>query len=259
MIETYKSLKNLMGQKTEARLNYLDEETRKLGVIPQSYELESTRGRDRHLVVPFDYGRSHDLWLTANYDTFDTLPSANNNGSGVVTLLKLGEHLRRVQLPVNIRLVYFDAGLDPDLVTKKRRNPDFVPGSRLFVQHLITNETEFIDTYDGAITLQAVGKGNLCVFQTTGKRIENAAELNKIIVDHGRSIGVPVETREHSPNADNMAFLEEGLGAAVLARYHEGSWHKMQTRDDDLTNVNSRAIDETVMFLRTLIGAYPVK
>jgi hypothetical protein len=259
MIETYKSLKSLMGQNTEARLNYLDEETRKLGIMPRSYEIESSRGRDRHLVIPFDYGRAHDLWLTANYDTFDTLPGANNNGSGVITLLKLSEHLRKAQLPVNVRLVYFDAGLDPDLVTKKRRNPDFIPGSSLFMQHLITSETEFIDTYDGTITLQGVGKGNLCVFQTTGKRIENTARLNQLITQHGQSIRVPVEVREHSPNADNMAFLEEGLDAAVLARYHEGSWHRMQTKDDDLANVNPRAIDETVMFLRTLTGSYQAK
>lgn len=248
-----------MGQGTEGRANYLDEETRKLGIIPRVYEITSPRGVDRHLVVAFDYDKPHDLWVTANYDTFGTLPSANNNGSSVVTLLKLSEHLQKAKLPVNIRLVYFDAGLDPDLATRQRRNPDFVPGSKLFVQHLITDETEFIDTYDGAITIQAVGKGNMSVFQTTGRRLDNTAELNKLLIEHGKKVGVPVELRDHSPNADNLAFLEEGLAAAVIARYHEGAWHRMQTKDDDITNVNPRAIDETVMFLRTLVNSYPVK
>lgn len=256
MIETYKSLKQIMGQTTEGRLNHIDEETRRMGIVPRSYEIASPRGTDTHLVVEFDFGKPHDLWLTANYDTFETLPAANNNGSSVVTLMKLQEQLRKQQPPVNIRLVYMDAGLDPDLVIKKRRNPDFIPGSHLFVQYLITEELEFIDTYNGAIAIQTVGKGDLCVFQTTGKKLNNDPELNRLIVEHGRSIQVPVKINPHSPNADNISFLEEGLRATVIARYHEGAWHKMQTKDDDLTNINSRAIDETVMFLRTFMDTY---
>lgn len=256
MIETYRNLKGLIGQTTEGRLSRIDEETRALGIAPKTYEIASPRGTDTHLVVEFNYDRPYDLWLTANYDTFQNLPAANNNGSGIVTLLKLSEQLQKLHPPVNIRLVYFDAGLDPDLASTGKRNPEFVPGSRLFLQHLLTTQIEFLDTYEGTITIQAVGKGDLSVFQTTGKRLENDPELNKFIVRQGASIKIPVSVKDYSPNADNMAFLEEGLSATVLARYHEGSWHKMQSREDDLTNVNSRAVAETVALLERVALTY---
>lgn len=249
MPETYKRLKELVGLDTRGRFDFIQQETGSLGLPAKSYELTSPRGNDRHLVVHFDYGKDSELWLTANYDTADRLPAANNNASGVVALLGLSEYLRDVTLPVNMRIVYFDAGLDTDLIARKRRNSDFVPGSELFLQHMIDEEIEFIDTYAGAIVVQAVGKGNLCVFERTGRKIENSDELNNRIVAYGKSARLPVEVRGQSPNADNISFLKEGLKATVLARYHEGSWHRMQTEGDDLTNVSSQTIDDTINFL----------
>ena len=249
MPETYKRLKELIGKDTQARFDLIEQETKVLGLNPKIYELASPRGNDRHLVVHFDYGKDSELWLTANYDTADRLPAANNNASGVVALLGLSEYLRDVTLPANMRIVYFDAGLDTDLITKRRRNSDFVPGSELFLQHMVDEEIEFIDTYTGAIVVQAVGKGNLSVFERTGRKLENSAELNDKIIAHGKSTRVPVELRTQSPNADNISFIKEGLKATVLARYHEGSWHRMQTEADDLTNVSAQTVDETINFL----------
>ncbi len=250
---TYKRLKELVGKDTKNRFDFIEQETRELGLNPKAYELVSPRGTDRNLVVDFDYGNKSQLWLTANYDTFDKLPSANNNASGVIALLGLSETLREISLPVNIRLVYFDAGLDTDLIARRRRNSDFVPGSEVFLQHMMDEETEFIDTYAGAIVIQAVGKGNLCVFERTGRKAENSEELNNKIRAQGRSQGILVELKAQSPNADNTSFLKEGLQATVLARYHEGSWHRMQTQGDDLANVMPQTIDQTVEFLQGVI------
>lgn len=256
MKETYTRLKGLIGQTTVGRSNLIDEEMRKLGIQPKVYELDSPHGTDRHLMVQLDQGQAFDVWLTANYDTFEELPSGNNNATGVVALIGIVEHIRNEKLPVNVRLMYFDAGLDTDLITKRRRNPDFVPGSERFLQHLIDTEIDFIDTYRGAIIVQAVGKGSLCVFERTGRKTENSAELNRLLMAHGKSTGITVDLNAQSPNADNLSFLKEGLEATVLARYHEGSWHKMQTKDDDLANVNLQAVDETIGFLSKLLESF---
>ncbi|GEM_PF-3025324 len=253
MVQTYNRLKRLVGQDTVGRFSFIGEEIEKLGLIPRIYELDSPRGKDRHLTVYFDYGAEREFWLTANYDTFEMLPSANNNGSGVVTLMGLVECLRNTSAPVNVRLVYFDAGLDTDLITRKKRNPTFVPGSEIFLQHMINEEIEFIDRYVGAVVIQAAGKGNLCVFEKTGKKTENADGLNKQLVTYGDSMGRSVDIRDRSPSADNLSFLKLGLEAIVLSRYHEGAWHRMQTKDDDLTNVNVVHVDETINFVYNFI------
>lgn len=259
MTETYRRLRGLVGHETGRRFGFLELELRRLGFSPESYNLNSPRGVDRHLVARLNQGCRDELWLTANYDTFDRLPSANNNASSVVALLGLSESLRDVVLPVNLRIIFFDAGLDPDLVAKRRRDPDFVPGSALFVQHMLDNETDFIENYSGAVVIQAVGKGNLCIFEKTGKKIDNSKWLNEKLLSYGLDAYLPIDIKDHSPQADNISFLKEGLEAAVLARYQEGSWHRMQTRNDDLTNVDVSTVDQTVRFLCGFVKSFSAK
>ena len=249
----YPILKGLVGAPTEKRFDFIESYLRKLGIDPSVYELDSQRGKERHLTVKFDYGSDKELWLTANYDTYQKLPSANNNGSSVTALLNLSERvLQDETLPINLRLVFFDGGLDTSLITKGKRNADFIPGSEYFLDYMLEEEIDFIDSYVAAITVQAVGKGNLCTFQKTGKKTQNIAELNRFI----RSLGEDVELKEQSPLTDNLSFLKQGLDATVLARYHEGSWHRMQTKKDDITNINPKIIISTTDFLLNLLNAY---
>lgn len=259
MAETYRRLKSLINQETEGRYNFIEQETKKLGLKTEGYDLASPRGKDRHLVTRLNQGRADELWLTANYDTFGRLPAANNNASSVVTLLGLSEILRDTRLPVNIRIIYFDGGLDADLITKRKRDLDFIPGSKPFVQHMLDEEIDFIETYTGAIVVQAVGKGHLCVFEKSGKKTPNSKNLNQYLLAQGDRMGVSIEVRDHSPQADNVSFLDEDLEATVLSRYHEGSWHRMQTKSDDLSNVDVATIEETTKFLCGMIRSYQTK
>lgn len=259
MTDSYKKLKEIIGKDTSDRFQFIGDEIRTLGLEPRTYEIDSPRGTDRHVSVSFHYDNERKLWLTANYDTFENYPSSNNNGSAVVTLLSLAEKLQSAKLPIGIRLLFLDAGLDPTLAAKGKRDHDFTTGSELLLAYMIEHESEFIDDYEGAITIQAVGKGNLCVFEKTGKKEENSRYLNDKIVSYAKSVGAPIEVREKSPLADNLAFLKEGLDATVLARYHEGSWHRMQTPKDDISNVNPQTIDETVDFIFGFLRSYSVK
>ncbi|MBT3323592.1 M28 family peptidase [archaeon] len=257
MSNIYPILKGLVGAPTEKRFNFIESHLKKLGMDPSVYELDSQRGKDKHISVKFDYGSDQELWLTANYDTFQKLPSANNNASGVTTLLDLSERLLQGgDLPINLRLIFFDAGLDTDLITQRKRNPGFIAGSKYFLDHMLNEEIDFIENYVGAIILQALGKGNLCTFQKTGKKNENSSELNKLLRLSGDSFGDTVELKGQSPLTDNISFLREGLDATVLARYHEGSWHRMQTKKDDLSNINPNVIHSTVDFLHNLLISY---
>ena len=257
--ETYQRFKKLIGKDTAGRLAVVREELEGTGLKPTVYELDSPRGRDTHLVVPFNQGRDQELWLTANYDTFESLPSGNNNGSGVVTLLGLAQRLKDATLPVSVRMVYFDAGLDPALARTGRRDPNFVPGSELFVQQYLEEKLDLIDTYAVAIAIQAVGKGSLQVFERSGKRLENSAKLNRWLRSYALSRKTDIPLVENSPHADHMSFLKEGLDATVLARYEEKSWHKMQTDKDDMTNVNVSTVDETIDFLYGFLSTFAFK
>ncbi len=249
----YQTLKKLIEKNTSERLGVIKEELASLGLKPTIYSLDSPRGVDVHLSVAFNYNHKKELWLTANYDTFERMPSANNNSSGVITLLGLSEKLIGSQFPVNIRLIYFDAGLDTDLIAKNRRNPEFKPGSELFLEHILNKEIEFIDSYNGTIIVQAVGKGNFQVFEKTGKKYENSQKLNKLIINHAKSKNITIPLLPNSPNADNISFLKLGLEASVLTRYDEGSWHKMQTTKDDISNVNINLINQNIKFILGLL------
>lgn len=257
--ETYQRLKKLIGKSTSDRLAVVKDELEGVGLKPLIYELDSPRGRDTHLVVPFNSNREQELWLTVNYDTFESLPSGNNNGSGVVALLGLAQRLKEVTLPIGVRMIYFDAGLDPVLARTGKRDPEFVPGSELFVKRYLEEQLDLIDRYIGAVAVQAVGKGAFRVFERSGKRLENSSKLNRWIRSYALSRKIDIPLVENSPHADHMAFLKEGLDATVLARYDEKSWHKMQTDKDDMTNVNVTTIDETVDFLHGFLSIFAFK
>ncbi|PIN81176.1 hypothetical protein COV13_02065 [Candidatus Woesearchaeota archaeon CG10_big_fil_rev_8_21_14_0_10_32_9] len=257
MADTYKKLKEIIKLNTAERFNFIEEEINILDLNKNItfFEAMSPRG-DKHMSLNFLNDAGKEIWLTANYDTYQNFPSANNNASGVMTLLGLGSKLKEKDLPVGVRLFFLDYALDPKLVSAGRRDPDFVPGSELLLNYLIDNETDFIDKYLGTITVQAVGKGNLCVFKRTGKKDENSKYLNDKIISFGQTNGVIVDLQDQSPLADNLSFLKQGLDATVLSRYHEGAWHKMQTPKDDINNVNAQLVDETAEFLLKVLQTY---
>ena len=62
-------------------------------------------------------------------------------------------------------------------------------------------------------------------------------------------MSINVDLIPHSPNADNESFIQEGLEATVVSRYHEGSWHRMQTKGDDMNNISIQDIEGTIEFL----------
>lgn len=97
--------------------------------------------------------------------------------------------------------------------------------------------------------MQAVGKGKLRIFEQTGAKSINSRRMNEEILALGKAIGVSVDLEQHSPSADNRSFTKEGLEATVISRYHEGSWHRMQTRGDDMNNVNIQDIEDTIEFI----------
>jgi len=250
----YNLLKLLVGSATPHRFSIIANNLRGMGLDPKIYSLDSPTSRDNHIVVPFNYHQSKEIWLTANYDTFGNLPSGNNNSSSVVAFLSLAERLKQAALPVNLRMIFFDRGLDPTLADTGRRNPQFVPGSGVFLRHMIDKEMEFIDSYSGAITVQAVGKGDLQLFTRTGKRYENSSTLNNAIQAFAKSQGFVIPVADNSPHADNISLIQEGLDATVLARFDEKSWRKMQTKEDDLTNVNINLVNDTANFLYGLVS-----
>lgn len=259
MAEAYRRIKGLIGEDSQNRLGFVQQEVEKMGIVPNIQTTINDHHSEKHLVTKVGKGDQKEIWLSANYDTVGHFPSANNNGSGVVALLGLTELLNDSPLNIDARIVYFDGGLDPDLVNKKRRNPEFKPGSERYMDYMMNEELEFIEPYDGAIVVQAVGKGDLVIFEKTGRKTENSKRLNSVVLETGKSLNIPIKVEPNSPNADNISFAKHGLEATVLARYHEGSWHRMQSREDGLSNVNPHTIDVTTEFLYNLLKEFAKK
>lgn len=250
---TSRRLKQIIRLSTPDRLHFIEEEIKRLGLNSERYDISP----DQHCSLSVRFGNPKELWFTANYDTYQNYPSANNNASGVITLLGLIETLReKRKLPVDVRILFLGGGLDKKLVSEGNRDAQFIPGSALLLDYMIINEGEFIDRYAGTITIQAVGKGPLCIFERTGKRDYNTRELNAKIYAQAQETRTTIVLQDQSPLADNVSFLRTGLDATVLARYHEGAWHRMQTPKDDLTNVNPGTVEDTIGFIQGLISSY---
>ena len=121
---------------------------------------------------------------------------------------------------------------------------------------MLEHEIDFIESYAGALAVQAVGKGELYVFERTGKKGNNSKRMNDQMLELGKATGINVGVKSHSPHSDNEAFTREGLEATVIARYHEGSWHRMQTKGDDMNNINIQDIEGTIEFLHKFTQSY---
>ena len=76
-------------------------------VLRQPFEVEGVECANLEIAIPGRSRPSEIVLLSAQYDTWPDSPGANNNGSGMVVLLKVSEWLRDARLDRTVRLLAF--------------------------------------------------------------------------------------------------------------------------------------------------------
>ncbi len=103
------------------------------------------------------------LYVTAHYDTTDDTNGIRDNGSGVVVAMEIARQLQGINLPINVKYVFFsaeEAGLQ---------------GSAYFVWHLTKEEK---DNAIGCINIDVVGqKGDYEVVLKTNQQNINVLSI----------------------------------------------------------------------------------
>ena len=194
------------------------------------------------------------LVIGAHYDTIvhnaktllineDALmPGANDNGSGVVIGLSLVELLSKIDLPITVKIVFFDWG-----------ELGFL-GSKAFVNKY---KKEFMDkNYLGLINLDMLGHdskfldktkkyGNMKVYirRPGSEGYLDDRKLARRIIDLGDQVSPSVNFEvgaTHFNNSDNISFWNEGLSALTMTGDWENDFNKERyhSSDDFVETIN---------------------
>ncbi|MEJ2411702.1 MAG: M28 family peptidase [Anaerolineales bacterium] len=196
--------------------------------------LIASRGKELPYIL---LGAHYDSRMLADHDPDQSLrdqpvPGANDGASGVAVLLELARSLPK-DLPVDVRLVFFDAedngGID---------NWDWILGSRAFVR-------ELQEIPQAVIIIDMIGDADLQIYYE--KNSDEA--LRKAIWDNAAQLGygsafIPEE--KFSMLDDHTPFLEAGIPAVDIIDFDYPYWHTTLDTADKVSQESLAAVGETL-------------
>ncbi len=174
--------------------------------VTVSLEMDSHASRNVVAERPSTSDDGRVLIIGAHYDTVPGTQGANDNGSGVATLMTLSAELADVPLPFRLRFLLFgseEVGLF---------------GSRHYVEALSQGE---LDSIIAMINIDSTGSGQTVV--ATGD-----SELAARMLDYSNSQGITVRIGAPLPwaGSDHASFRDAGAPVLFLSA-------------DDLSRINS--------------------
>jgi len=196
--------------------------------------LIASRGKELPYIL---LGAHYDSRMLADHDPDQSLRDqpvlgANDGASGVAVLLELARSLP-AELPVDVRLVFFDAedngGID---------NWDWILGSRAFVR-------ELQEIPQAVIIIDMIGDADLQIYYE--KNSDEA--LRKAIWDKAGQLGyggafIPEE--KFSMLDDHTPFLEAGIPAVDIIDFDYPYWHTTLDTADKVSQESLAAVGETL-------------
>lgn len=158
----------------EAAANYIEEELRTAGyeVRRQAYEVRGQTSYNLEAILPGGDGKA--IVVGAHYDSIQGSPGANDNASGVASMLALARRLADAQLEAPLRFVAF-ANEEPPFF----QTPEM--GSWVYAKELREEGVEL----QGMISLETMGYFS----DQPGSQRFPAAVLASIYPDQGNFIG----------------------------------------------------------------------
>ena len=142
--------------------------------------------------IPGTAGDGSVVVLGGHYDTIPGVAGANDNGSGIATLMSIASEIADTTYPFTVRFIAFgseEMGLF---------------GSGFYVASLSSEEQESVIAmlnFDALATGDVVG-------------LLGAFDLSRDMVDYGREVGIPAERRPslgRGLNSDHAAFQRVGI------------------------------------------------
>ncbi len=196
--------------------------------------LIASRGKELPYIL---LGAHYDSRMLADHDPDQSLrdqpvPGANDGASGVAVLLELARSLP-AELPVDVRLVFFDAedngGID---------NWDWILGSRAFVR-------ELQEIPQAVIIIDMIGDADLQIYYE--KNSDEA--LRKAIWEKAAQLGYGSEfipEEKFSMLDDHTPFLEAGIPAVDIIDFDYPYWHTTLDTVDKVSQESLAAVGETL-------------
>ena len=190
-----------------------------LGDLAQDADLEATvtvgmqdlRSRNVIADIPSSISTDRTVIIGAHYDTLISAEGANDNASGVATVLTIAEHIWGHAYPFDVRVVLFGA------------EEDGLLGSNHYVDNMSPDEidnTIAMLNFDGV----GIGHGLLCVGDE-----HITIEAFEISRRNGFNMVRGVGEISHAP------FQTAGIPAISLASF----WNSSSPQTDDLQSINA--------------------
>jgi aminopeptidase YwaD len=202
-------------------------------------------GRVSHNVKAVKAGASSaTVLLGAHLDSEAPSPGANDNASGVATILELARDLREADTVATIELVLFGT---EEIIDTERDHDHY--GSRSFVKTMTSAER---DTLAAMISVDMVASGGTLTVGTMGRGPQGLCTL---LQAHARALGLPVQYDEDTSSygqGDYEPFELAGFPAAWVEWGDDPTYH---TAGDTYQHCDPAVLGKTgEMLLGFVIG-----
>jgi len=188
----------------------------------------------------------------------EPLPGANDGASGVAVLLEVANQLNSMELPCNVRLLFFDGEDYGDFlgggsqIFNNLDAGDVLLGAKFYAQNHGKKAPDFV------VLIDLVGKEGLTIYREPHSEVR-AKEVNDLVFGVAKELGFtnslgdskPRFVDEMSTNPtidDHIPLLKAGIPAVCLIDLDYAAWH---TTND---TVDKCSPDSLEMVGKVLLG-----
>jgi len=213
-------------------------------VVPQSYEVEHVRCQNLEVTLPGSTCRGEIIVAGAHYDTVRGSPGADDNASGVATLIEIARALRRRALRRTVKLVAFVNEESPFFFTQQMGSRVYASAARRRGDDIrLMLSLEMLGCYSDAAGSQAYPpflrwfypeRGNFVAFVSN---LRSRRALDALVRAFRSRSDFPAERLASPPVvpgvalSDHLSFWRSGYAAVMVtdtafyryAHYHAAS------------------------------------
>jgi aminopeptidase YwaD len=232
------------GSDEEAEaIRYAREHLSDLGYAVHTAPVPLPNGLTSHNLVALKKGSSSaTIILGAHIDSKSPAPGANDNASGVATILELARDLATRDTVASVEFVVFGA---EEMIDQDPNHDHY--GSRAFVATLGAAPRA---TLAGMVSVDMVGYGDRFVIGTMGR---GPQELRDVLLERALTEGLPAELDEDTSTygqGDYEPFELAGFPAAWVEWADDPTYH---TTGDTVEHVDQAVLGRTGSLLLNLL------
>ncbi len=223
--------------------NYIEQHLKDMGYSPKRQKFRIAGNKTSYNIIAQKSGKSaRKLILGAHYDSKSPSPGANDNGSGVASLLEIARISKTENPRYNLVFVFFGA---EEKVGSNSDNHHY--GSRHYVKTISSSAKE---NTAGMISVDMVGYGSS--FHVRSMKRGTMSLVNSLL-GHARKKGYKL-TYLKDPGktgwSDHEAFELAGIPAAWLEWRDDPTYHSAK---DNFAHMQWKRITTTGNFLQSFV------